>query len=196
MTCIVGIKHEDGIYIGGDSAVSTGDLVQTLVDPKVWKKGNFIIGSAGGLRALQIIKYKMKIPPINGKKPTHYMITSFIDAMRKCLKQAGAAREDKKEEEQDNQFLVGYKGHLYEIDGYYGVCEVGDEFIAIGSGTDYALGSLHTTKGLPPEERLNKALEAAAYFSAGVQAPFHVIALPNKSATTKKKTKKTTKKKK
>ena len=38
MTCIVGIKSKDGIYIGGDSAVSTGDLVQTLVDPKVWKK--------------------------------------------------------------------------------------------------------------------------------------------------------------
>lgn len=175
MTCIVGIKTPKGLYIGGDSAVSSGNLVQILEDPKVWQRGQFIIGFAGSLRVGQIVKYKMKIPPINKREPTQYMVTGFVDAMRKVLKKAGASREDNKEEEQDNQFLIGFKGRLFEIDEAYGVCEVGDEYVAIGSGTEYALGSLHTSKGQPPEKRIKAALEAAAYFCDGVRPPFYVV---------------------
>lgn len=175
MTCIVGIKSASGVYLGGDSAVSESDLIQTMVDPKVWKKGRFIFGYAGTLRVGQLIKYKLKIPPINGREPTQYMVTGFVDAMRKCLKQAGAAREEHKEEEQDNQFLIGFNGHLFEIDSGYGVCEVADSFIAIGSGTEYALGSLYATKGKPPEARILKALETADHFSESVGPPFHVV---------------------
>jgi ATP-dependent protease HslVU (ClpYQ) peptidase subunit len=180
MTCIVGLKGPDGIYIGGDSAVSSHNLVQTICDPKVWRKGQFILGFAGTLRAGQIIKYNLKIPPINQREPTQYMVTSFVNAMRKSLKDAGAAREEHKEEEHDNQFLVGWRGRLFEIDEAYGVCEVADEFVAIGSGTEYALGSLHTTRTDFAEERVKKALEAAAYFSESVRAPFHIVKIKNK----------------
>jgi ATP-dependent protease HslVU (ClpYQ) peptidase subunit len=175
MTCIVGIKGPSGIYLGGDSAVSECNLVQTMVDPKVWKKGRFVFGYCGTLRVGQLIKYKMKIPPINKRAPTQYMVTSFVDAMRKTLKQAGAAREEHKEEEQDNQFLVGFSGHLFEIDSSYGVCEISDSYISIGSGTEYALGSLYTTVGKPTDKRVLKALEAASHFSDSVGGPFHVV---------------------
>jgi ATP-dependent protease HslVU (ClpYQ) peptidase subunit len=176
MTCIVGLKTEDGIYIGGDSAVSTGDnLVQTMADPKVWTKGQFIFGYAGTLRAGQIIKYNFKIPPICDRDSMEYLVIGFVDAMRKTLKKAGAAKEENKEEEQSNQFLIGYKGRLFEIDEGYGVCEVADEFTAIGSGTEYALGSLQTTKGLEPDYRIIKALEAAAHFTSWVRPPFHTV---------------------
>ena len=175
MTCIVGIKSPNGIYLGGDSAISSSNLVQTMVDPKVWKKGQFIIGYAGSIRVGQTIKYKLKIPPVNGREPTQYMVTGFIDAMRKCLKQSGAAKEENKEEEQENQFLVGYNGHLFEIDSGYGVCEVADPFIAIGCGSEYALGSLYSTTEKKPEDRITKALESASHFNDGVGPPFHIV---------------------
>ena len=177
MTCIVGIKGEKRLFIGGDSAVSSANLVQTIADPKVWKKGQFIIGFAASLRVGQLVKYNLKIPPFNGKDPTEYMVTSFVNSMRKTLKNAGAAREHEKEEEQENQFLVGYKGRLFEIDEAYGVCEVGDEYVAIGSGTEYALGSLFTTRNQDPQKRIKAALEAAAYFSEGVRPPFHMVSI-------------------
>lgn len=181
MTCVVGLKTEQGIYIGGDSAVSTGDnLVQIMADPKVWSKGQFIFGYAGTLRAGQIIKYNLKIPPVNNREPIEYMVTAFVDSMRKTLKKAGAAKEEHKEEEHPNQFLVGFRGHLYELDESYGVCEVADEFVAIGSGTEYALGSLHTTKGLEPDYRILKALEASAHFNNWVCPPFHTVKLNKK----------------
>ena len=179
MTCIVGVKSDKGLYIGGDSAISCDNLVQIITDPKVWRKGQFVMGFAGSLRVGQIIKYKMKIPPINKRKPTEYMVTGFVDAMRKYLKLAGAAREDKKEEEQENQFLIGFKGHLFEIDEAYGVCEINDEFVSIGSGTEYALGSLYVTKNLDPKKRILKALETAAHFCEGVQPPFHIVEIKN-----------------
>ena len=179
MTCIVGIKGKTGIYIGGDSAVSDGDQVQIMSDKKVWSKGQFLFGYAGDLRTGQVVKYRMKIPPINGKKPMEYMVTSFTDAMRKSLKKAGAAREENKEEENNNQFLIGFKGRLFEIDPSYGVCEMTDEYVAIGSGSEYAFGSLHTTIGLKPEDRILKALEAAAHFNAGVSPPFHIVKAKN-----------------
>ena len=187
MTCIVGIRCKSTLYIGGDSAVSSDNLVQTMADPKVWKKGQFIIGFAGGLRVGQVIKYKMKIPPINERKPTEYMVTGFVNAMRKTLKVSGAARENMKEEEQENQFLVGYNGRLFEVDEAYGVCEVGDEYIAIGCGTEYALGSLHATKGQPPEKRLTAALEASAYFCEGVRPPFHIVKMSKRAAAAARK---------
>lgn len=177
MTCIIGIKTADRIYLGGDSCISSDNLLQTIADPKVWKKGTFVLGSAGSLRVLQIIKYKMKIPPINQREPTEYMVTTFVDAMRKALKEAGGAGGAKEEnkEEQDNSFLVAFKGRMFEIDGAYAICEVVDEYIAIGSGTDYALGALYATKGEDPEVRIKKALEAASYYADGVRPPFHII---------------------
>jgi len=175
MTCIVGVKNASGVYLGGDSAISSNNLIQIMIDPKVWKKGRFIFGYAGTLRVGQLIKYKLKIPPINKREPTQYMVTAFVDAMRKCLKNAGAAREEHKEEEQDNQFLIGFNGHLFEIDSAYSICEVADPYIAIGSGTEYALGSLHATVGEPINDRVIKALKAASYFSDSVGPPFHVV---------------------
>jgi len=175
MTCIVGVKDKNNIYLGADSAISDNNLVQTMVDPKVWKKGRFVFGYAGTLRVGQLIKYKMKIPPINNRKPTLYMVTSFVDAMRKCLKAAGAAREEHKEEEQENQFLVAFSGHLFEIDNGYGVCEINNPYAAIGSGTEYALGSLYATEKLPSADRVLKALEASAHFCDSVGGPYHVV---------------------
>ena len=65
MTCIVGVKDKDNIYLGADSAINDINLIHTMVDTKVWKKGQFIFGYAGTLRVGQLIKYKMKIHPVS-----------------------------------------------------------------------------------------------------------------------------------
>jgi ATP-dependent protease HslVU (ClpYQ) peptidase subunit len=49
--------------------------------------------------------------------------------------------------------------------------------LSIGSGSPYALGSLHSTANLPPNERVKKALEAADQFSITVCQPFDYIVL-------------------
>lgn len=58
------------------------------------------------------------------------------------------------------------------------------KYAAVGSGEEYALGSLYTTssqavfdwaKHYTPGERLVVALEAAEKFCGSVQAPFHIV---------------------
>jgi len=185
MTCVVGVIGDDAVYLGADSAVSEGYQVQTLIDKKVFQKGPYGIGFAGSLRVGQLIKYRMRTPTLEKKKatkdPVRTLAINFVDAMRKCLKDGGAAREtDHKEEEQENSFIVTYQNRLFIIDEAYAVCEVHGSYTSIGSGTEYALGSLYSTEnsGMNPEERVKMALKAAEAFCGTVQGPFDIIKIP------------------
>ena len=103
-----------------------------------------------------------------------YMATAFIDAVRDCLKSGGYATKDR-EQEEGGTFLVGYKDHIYMVEGDYQVGKPLDGFAAVGSGSDVALGALFATKGQTPRERVCIALEAAERFNAAVRAPFIVL---------------------
>jgi ATP-dependent protease HslVU (ClpYQ) peptidase subunit len=49
-------------------------------------------------------------------------------------------------------------------------------YAAVGCGESYALGALHAMEPtLSPKKRITRALEAAAFFSNGVTAPFHIM---------------------
>ena len=45
----------------------------------------------------------------------------------------------------------------------------------MGCGAQIALGALHATKELPAEDRIEMALKASEYFSAGVRGPFKTV---------------------
>ena len=80
----------------------------------------------------------------------------------------------------NSQILVGTEAReIFRLgeDGY--IVQVKDDYTAIGSGADFALGSFHSTAGLEPSERLMKALEAAAYLDPYVRPPFTVLELPS-----------------
>ncbi len=174
MTCIAGLVHEGQVYIGGDSA-GVGRLFLTVrADQKVFRNGPFLMGFTTSFRMGQLLRYSFNPPAHHPDTDTYkYMVTEFIDAVRKCLKSGGYARKDK-EEELGGTFLVGYKGRLFNIEDDYQVGEAAIGFDAVGCGQDIALGSLYSTVGLEPEARIKKALEAAERFSAGVRSPFVV----------------------
>ena len=176
MTCIIGLKTENGILIGGDSAISLGDTVRKLANPKVFRRGQFIIGVCDSLRVLQLVRYKLAIPPIRGKDLHKYMVTDFVDAMRKCFKLAGAARKENEEEEVSGNFVIGIRDRLFIIFDDYAVEEVSDGMSVSGSGEEYAYGSLYSSRGDPDDERrVLDALEAASYFCASVGPPFIIL---------------------
>tara|TARA_R100001244_G_scaffold25113_2_gene25438 strand:+ start:92346 stop:93020 length:675 start_codon:yes stop_codon:yes gene_type:complete len=175
MTCIVGLKTESEIIIGGDHAINDGERIHLMLQPKVFKKGQFTIGYCGSLRVGQVIQYGLKIPPGFRKKDLHeYMVINFANSMRNCLNLAGPLKTEG-DVQQENRFLISFLGRLFEIDESYSVTEVSDGMIAIGSGVEFALGSLHATKDDKDSYgRVKKALEAAAYYSQTVSAPFTI----------------------
>ena len=176
MTCIVGLVHEGGVYIGGDSAGVAGLSLTVRADEKVFQNGEFLMGFTTSFRMGQLLRYSLKPPRrYPDDDINQYMVVDFINAVRECLKSGGWASK-KEEMERGGTFLVGYSGHLFTIDSDYQVGQPEDSFAAVGCGEDIALGALFATQGQgDPRDRVLTALRAAERFSAGVRGPFHVL---------------------
>lgn len=175
MTCIVGLKQDGKVYIGGDSA-GVGDYDLTLrADKKVFRNGPFLIGFTSSFRMGQLLAYKFAPPePKAGQDLMAFMVVDFIDAARECLKYSGFSRVKDNEEEGGN-FLVGYQDRLFNIGTDFQVGESVSGHDAAGCGESFALGCLYATKGKKPRDRVIAALECAEAHSAGVRAPFFVL---------------------
>lgn len=193
MTCIVGLVHNGDVYIGGDSAGVAGLSITIRSDEKVFGNGPFIMGFTTSFRMGQLLRYKLSPPAQTVHQgDMEYMVTSFIDACRTCFSQNGFGDKDASV---GGNFLVGYHGKLYNIEGDYQVGVPKAPFDAVGCGSDLALGAMFATEGLPPEKRINAALAAASTFSAGVAPPFTILRLEgdHKKAPPKKRGRKASK---
>lgn len=177
MTCIVGLMDTGRVYIGGDSAGVGGLDLIIRSDPKVFRNGEFIFGFTSSFRMGQLLRFSFKAPPRpEGVDDYQFLVTSFINSIRTCLKEGGFAAS-KDGVESGGSFLLGYRGNLYNISGDYQVGIAADGFDSCGCGQQIALGSLFSTKGQSPETRIDLALKAAENYSAGVRGPFTVINL-------------------
>lgn len=175
MTCIVGLKHKNTIYLGGDSAGIDRTYLTIRKDPKVFINGEFIIGFTDSFRMGQLLQYSLVVPKKPKKQNTYsYMATTFIEAVRACLGTGGYTTVENNREI-GGQFLVGFDNRLFTVESDFQVGESIHDFHAIGCGDDIALGSLYSTEGMDPKYRVTTALNAAQEFSAGVRAPFNMI---------------------
>jgi ATP-dependent protease HslVU (ClpYQ) peptidase subunit len=101
------------------------------------------------------------------------MITKFVEAVRGTFKSYGFAKVESNEET-GGEFLVGYKGKLYQIDNDYQVARFSEKYITVGSGEQYALAAMYAARNLPPRKRIMTALRTAAKFNIGVTGPFYI----------------------
>jgi ATP-dependent protease HslVU (ClpYQ) peptidase subunit len=172
MTAIVGLVHNRTVYIGGDSAGASGWSLTVRADAKVFHNNGYLFGFTTSFRMGQLIRYALK-PPKPVGETDRFMATTFIDAVRECLKEGGWARKDSDREE-GGTFLVGVRGRLFTIYDDYQVAEAADGYAAVGCGDELALGALFATSGtrMAPQRRIELALRAAERFSAGVRGPF------------------------
>lgn len=172
MTCIVGLIDGGKVYMGADSAGVAKTVLRVRADHKVFTRDDFIMGFTTSFRMGQLLRYKLRIPAFpKGIDTFEYMVTIFVEAVRKCLKDGGFAQK-KDETETAGTFLVGYRGRLFCVDSDYQVAETLLPYAATGCGEDIALGVLFANGGLKPKERILQSLEAAQQFSAGVREPF------------------------
>lgn len=172
MTCIVGLKDKNNVYIGCDSLGSNGVIKTNRVDSKVFKKNDFLIGFTSSYRMGQILQYNLVVTEQTSKQDDfEYMCTSFINGVRKCLKEGGYTKIDSNVES-GGFFLVGYKKELYEVQCDFQVSIIKEPYNSCGSGMYFALGSLHESvnvrKEKDHEKIITNAIKAASYFSPSV----------------------------
>jgi ATP-dependent protease HslVU (ClpYQ) peptidase subunit len=182
MTCIIGLVHEDTIYMGGDSALTDTDNMtqRVMADQKVFVKDSMIIGCCSSLRVMQLLEHSLQLPDQGSRQSDiEYLVLDFMDAVRTVLKDKGSLKKENELETHDAQFLIGYNGVIYTVEEDYQMYQCTESWAAVGSGSDLALGAMYALRNvsMTPEEKIRVALEAAASYNATVRAPFYVLKL-------------------
>lgn len=180
MTCIIGLKDSGKVYIGGDSLILNSGTTLTASDPKPFKKGDMIFASSGYARFSKIVRYSFTVPKHDKNLSTmEYLNTVFIGSLMKCCDDMQYNKKRESRAETSDSLIIGYDSRIFRMSCDYDVTEYDSNYISIGSGEDYALGSLFSTEnsGLMASERIIKALEAAEFFNNGVRFPFGIVEL-------------------
>lgn len=175
MTCIVGIAHKGRVYMGANSCGSTSSSWMHVTSAKLFRvDSRFMIGCCGSFRMIDLLHYSLEVDDHpEDVSDDAFMRTIFVDCVRECLRDGGML-ETRNGAEQIGNFLVGYRGHLYEVQNDNSVLNLAGWGHAVGSGELSARGSLWTTRGSwDCRKRILEALEAAEATTPSVRGPFH-----------------------
>jgi 20S proteasome alpha/beta subunit len=170
MTCVVGITYGNHVYIGSDRSASNDITKISICRPKVHIKNNFVFAYAGSFGTGQLMEM---IDFNNTHDDPYYAIRlSIVEQMKKAMESFGSTSEENVAE-----FLIGYKGRLFEFcTDDWSVIEIDET--AVGSGSPFALGSLYTTKEMyidNPHKRISMALDAAILYSPTCMGKIDII---------------------
>ncbi len=184
MTVIAGLVHEGRVWLGADSAGSNSWTITARADSKLFAVGSALIGCTGSYRGLQVARYAFRPPALpSGMDPHEYMCTLFVNGLREVWRAAGHVGKTNEVEHVETAMLVGMHGRLWHIDRDLQVGESLDPWVAVGSGGELAIGSLHATAhvvGLrdQPEARVRLALQAACHHSPSCGGPLAIRCAP------------------
>ena len=170
MTCIAAVMKEGKVYIAGERGASEGSYIVPIDKPKIWKTGSYIFGFAGTFDG-QILQYNFVPPTIEGNADK-FMHGKFLKSLKSFYNEWEIGGK-----ESELSLIIGVKGKLYEHDAD-GLTLVSYErdYMAIGSGADFAMGSLHATQShKDPKRRLTLALNAACDFSTSCIGPIDIL---------------------
>ncbi len=180
MSVVVAIKDNDKVYIGADSQVTRGGTRTTLKNEnnyKVWRvigAPHCLMAHVGNLRDANVVRlmpdlvtdYNIFRDHIGFKFVVKKVVPDIIDE----LTAAGFLKDGKNTEFLESSFLFAYKDQLYMINLDKSVIEI-EDYVAIGSGADQAIGSLLSTEGQNPKERIVKAIKSSAASDIYVDYP-------------------------
>ena len=168
MTCIVAVRDRDGsLWMGGDSMVS-GVNADLLANPKVIRKGDWLLGLAGDCSEAQVIFHLFTPPPVpRGMGIDTYLMTTFLPALREAQSKHKAGKGT-------IGLLIAGHGKIWTMDSTYAITRSRSSFIATGSGGSVALGAMEATPELPTRERILRALKAAERWTDTVRRPFTI----------------------
>lgn len=177
MTCIVGVIKEGHVWMAGDLMGSNGYTHKVYPDTKVFQNGEFIFGYCGSFRVGQILQYNWEQPPrMEGMTDREYLQLDVIESFRTTLANYGVG-EFREGEHQGGNFLIGYRGGLYEMQPNFSILK-NEDFASIGSGSyhaDAALKVLTEDEDFDPAYVLQKAIQTASYFTNSVSEECTIV---------------------
>lgn len=168
MSLVIAVRDKDRFVLGADKQVSTGDS-KNHTSTKIWPLRDLpgaIMGGVGSARASQIIQYSDIVDKNNlqAEPTTDFVVCSLAPTIAATLKASGVVigpGESGMCDMMPNAFIFAYKDKAWMIWNDLSVAEI-DDYFAIGSGSDVAMGALFATKGKNPFDRIVTCIDAAA----------------------------------
>lgn len=184
MSVIVAIKKDGKIYMGCDSQVTSGGTRTTLKNEnnyKIWKVSNIekcLMGSVGNLRDACAIRTMDDLVTEYNIYKNHisyrFVVNKLVPDIIERLQSFNFIKKDGVFDGIDSSYLFAFEDQLYMIHNDGSVLEI-DDYVAIGSGKNEAIGSLLSTENDEPRERIIKAIKSSAASDIYVDYPIILI---------------------
>jgi len=184
MTCIIGLldKEKDCVYVGADSLGSSWCNQAIFKNRKVFKakdNTNILMAICGDFKLQNILSIEENIieeikhykNEINFEHMVKYVSPKIMNLANQyyCLKYKDGYRS------MEGDIIFAYKNQLYIIESNGQVLEPEDEYIAGGSGGNFAIAVLSQNKDKDTIARIKEGLEAAEKHAVGVKRPFYIM---------------------
>ncbi len=118
-------------------------------------RGEYILGAAGDVRAINLLHHIFKPPAIpanaSGEKLDQHLTQKVIPAIRKCFDEHGYSPPDKQDRdhqaEQASTILISIRSRVYIIEPDYSWAHDNLGIYTIGTGYQYSRAALHMLIG-------------------------------------------------
>lgn len=161
MTTIIAAQGETWAVIGYDSLVSDEagrSFVLGRGSAKIVKNGQYLLGAAGDVRAINILAHVFSPPKANdlvGVRLDKFITSKFVPALRECFEDQGYAPRQSRETAQHGSVVIAVvNGTTYEIDEDYSWVRDNTGVYTAGTGGDFALGAMYAMLGDKTPESL------------------------------------------
>ena len=169
MSVIVGIAKDDEVYMGCDAQITnngTKIITYQKENFKIWhpeENEALIVGTSGTVRESNIVRSLGNVIDekdiLNSKVNIESISTKTLRKIIKGLQDNDAIKDDKPIT-LNNQYLIAYKGSLYQMGTDGSVIRI-DDFGVIGSGAYEATSILSNNKEMNPDKRIIEAIKAS-----------------------------------
>ena len=180
MSVVVAIKENGKVYIGADSQVTRGGTRTTLKNEnnyKIWRvigAPHCLMAQVGTLRDANVVRLMPNLVTDYNIYREHigfdFVVKKVVPDIVEELTKYGFLKEGEKTDVLDSCFLFAFEDQLWSIGQDKSVIEI-EDYVAIGSGSDQAIGSLLSTEGQNPKERIVKAIKSSAACDIYVDYP-------------------------
>jgi len=184
MTCILGVldKEKDCVYIGADSLGSNYYLQALYKNKKVFKaknNDNILMAICGDYKLQNFLSVEEnlveEIKELKNEVNFEHMVKYVSPKIMNLAKQYNCCENDKGYSRINGSIIFAYKNQLYSIGSNGQVLEPADNYIAGGSGEDFALAALSQNGDKDVVSRIIEGLEAAEKHALGVKRPFYIM---------------------
>lgn len=179
MTTIVAYRDKANkvIHMAGDKLRNNTYRKYPCVEPKIFGLGDsYLIGVSGCTKVHNVLAYMLNPSNFSHtiKDPMKHINVEFIPHVMLLLKQNDCLPGRDSQHGHHLSLLVAYSGKIFQVAEDLSVVETKQEYSAVGSGSDYALGALAALQeyDLEIKNKLKKSLQAANKFDLYTGADF------------------------